>query len=420
MFPGRPTEHIWIAGMLSGGVTSGTGGIRVNVDFNSIATDGKYAPPGYTPLTLAEWRLKHIDFAMSGTGRPTHEEFLTEFDKDGTKVWLQVENGYSDMITLIDIYKDIFKPEKHPSVLGFAVDVEWYFGVEEDMGIPVPNSKAQEWNEHIYKTWGPSYGLLLKHYSTTYLPYVYRGGEAGKSNKVVFCNDSQGSTTVASYMQGFQDFASMYPDNKIVDQIGYAPDRAWFFALNDPIVKSKSVMLAECALGTPTQEKGRVWVQATFNDPLTFKMGTDAQAATAVNATLNYLVTDNLTSWTSNDSPGYRLRRTVAGQTSSTGTVADAMFVASQRRSVNALPNGEANTGLTQSRVEVLKTFEPVAVDIRIKALPAAASLAYKRDSDTVYAIWDTYQALTTAQKAEVKELAALEAAKARVDALKP
>jgi hypothetical protein len=356
---------------------------------------------------------------MSGAGRPTHEEFLTYYDQAGTKVWLQVESGFADMITLMDIYKDVFKIDKHPSVLGFAVDVEWYYGVEEDMGIPVPNAKTKEWNEYIYKTWGTEYGLLLKRYSTAYLPYVYRGGELGKSNKVVFCNDSQGSTTASSYMQGFQDFAAMYPDNKIVDQIGYAPDRAWFFALNDPVVKSKSVMLAESALANPNQEKGIVWVQTTFNDPLTFKLGTDAQAASSVNATLNYLVNDSLTSWTSNDSPGYRLRRTVSGQSSQVGTVADALFVASQRKSINSLPNGENNSGLTQSRVAALVGFEAVAVDIRIKALPATMNLAFNRDGDTVYAIWDTYQSLTAAQKADVKEFSALQAAKTRIDELK-
>jgi hypothetical protein len=219
-------------------------------------------------------------------------------------------------------------------------------------------------------------------------------------------------------MQGFQDFASMYPDNKIVDQIGYAPDRAWFFALNDPIVKSKAVMLAECALANPTQEKGIVWVQATFNDPLTFNLGTEAQSASAVNATLAYLVNDSLTSWTTNDSPGYRLRRTLAGQTSSAGTVADALYVFAMRKSVNALPNGENNTALTQSRVDALKGFEAVSIDIRVKALPAAANLVLKRDGDTVNAIWNTYQALTATQKADVKEFAALSAAKARIDEL--
>ncbi|MDR1134640.1 MAG: hypothetical protein LBL49_00440 [Clostridiales Family XIII bacterium] len=201
--------------------------------------------------------------------------------------------------------------------------------------------------------------------STSYLPYTYCGGEAGKSNKIVFCNDSQGSATAVSYAQGFQEFAAMYPDNKIIDQIGYAPDRAWFFAMNDPVVKSKSVMLGESALGSPTQEKGIVWVQATFNDPLTFRLGTDVQAAAAVNTTLGYLLNDSLTSWTSNDSPGYRLRRTLSGQTGSVGTVADALFVAAMRRSVNSLPNGENNLDANQSqwapRIEALKTFEALA-----------------------------------------------------------
>ena len=424
MIPETYAEHIWITGMLGDyNYASGLGGITVNIDFNSIATDGKYAPPGYTPLTLAEWREKHINFAMAGTGRPTHEEFLTQFDQDGTKVWLQVENGFADMITLIDIYKDLFNIDKHPSVIGFAIDVEWYAGLQDDMGIPVTDATCKLWNEHLYQSWGPGYQMLLKHFSVSYLPFTYRGGEAGKSEKVVFCNDSQGSTLATSYMQNFQEFAAMYPDNKIVDQIGYAPDRAWFFAFNDPVVKSKSVMLGESAVANPTQEKGIVWVQGTFNDPLTFRLGTDAQAAAAVNAALNYLLSDNLASWNTNSTPGYRLRRTLAGETTSIATVSDALFVAAMRRSVESLPNGENNTDANQAqwipRIECLKEFEAIAVDTRVKALPATMNLALRRDGDTVYAIWDTYQNLTEAQKAEVKEYPALAAAKARIDQLK-
>jgi hypothetical protein len=62
---------------------NGMAGIRINVDFNSIATGGRYAPPGYTPLTEAEWRTKHISFGMASSGRPTHLDFLDAFDKNG-------------------------------------------------------------------------------------------------------------------------------------------------------------------------------------------------------------------------------------------------------------------------------------------------------------------------------------------------
>jgi hypothetical protein len=403
--PGVATNHIWIAGMLDGHQNwTGLGGIEVNVDFNTIATNGKYAPSGYTPLTEAEWLEKHVSFGMAGTGRPTHLEFLDAFDKNGVGVYLQVENGYADMITLMDMYKEIFQIDKHPSVKGFAVDVEWYYGFYDDTGIPVPNALAQQWNEHLYKTWGPGYQLLLKHYNINAMPYTYRGGEAGKSEKIIFCTDSQGpGSAIDGIVTGFHSWAAQFPDNPVNRQTGYAVDRNWFWGLEEPNVRTLAVKLADIAKASPNQEIQVTITQALFNDPAAFRMGTDAQAATALNTTLNML--NPATTVTGH--PGYRYSR-------GTATPADAIFVSNTRKAYNTLPD---NSAISATNVANLVQYEPVAVDIRVKALPA--SLSFIRDSETVYAIWDTYQALSAAQKAEVKEFATLEAAKARIDALK-
>jgi len=405
--PGISVNHIWIAGMLNGHNNwTGLGGIRVNVDFNTIATDGKYAPPGYTPLTQDEWLKKHISFGMAGTGRPTHLEFLDAFDKNGVGVYLQVENGFADMITLMDMYKDIFEIDKHPSVKGFAVDVEWYYGFFDDTGIPVPNSLAQKWNEHLYKTWGPGYQLLLKHYNINAMPYTYRGGEKGKSEKIIFCTDSQGTgSTIDGITTGFHSWAAQFPDNPVNRQTGYAVDRNWFWGLEEPNVKTLAVRLADIAKASPNQEIQVTITQALFNDPAAFRMGTDVQAATALNTTLNML---NPTTTVSGH-PGYRFNR-------GTATPADALFVGNTRKAYNALPD---KSPINATNLANLVQFEPVAVDVRIKALPATANLAFIRDSETVFALWNTYQALTAAQKAQVNEFAALQAAKARIDALK-
>ncbi|MCL1982159.1 MAG: hypothetical protein FWG53_03565, partial [Clostridiales bacterium] len=402
--PNVSVDHIWIAGMLDGyNSWNGLAGVRINVDFNTIATDGKYAPPGYEPLTQAQWLEKHISFGMAGTGRPTHLEFLDAFDKNGIGVYLQIENGYADTITLMDIYRDIFQIDKHPSVKGFAVDVEWYFGFCDDTGIPVPNAVAQKWNEHLYQTWGPGYRMILKHYNINALPYTYRGGEAGKSEKIIFCTDSQGTnSTLDNIVTGFHTWAAQFPDNPVNRQTGYAVDRNWFWGLQAPTVKSLAVRLADCAAASPDQEIQVTVTQALFNDPAVFWMGTDAQAASALNTTLNMLSPTTTVS----GHPGYRFSR-------GTATLADAIFVFNAREAYNALPDKSA---VTAANLANLVQYEPVAVDVRIKALPPLAILAYSTDSDTVYDIWDTYQALTAGQKAAVKEFEALLAAKARID----
>ena len=385
--PGVEVDHIWIAGMLDGHNNwNGLAGVKVNVDFNSIAIDGKYAPPGYTPLTEAEWLTKHISFGMAGTGRPTHLEFLDAFDKNDVGVYLQVENGFADMITLMDMYKDIFEIDKHQSVKGFAVDVEWYYGFYDDTGIPVPNALAKQWNEHLYKTWGPGYQLLLKHYNINAMPYTYRGGETGKSEKIIFCTDSQGSgSTIDGITTGFQNWAAQFPDNPVNRQTGYAVDRNWFWGLQEPTVKTLAIRLADCAFGAPGQEIGVTITQALFNDPAVFWMGTDAQAATALNTTLNMLNPATTVS----GHPGYRYSR-------GTATLADATFVDNARKAYNTLPNTSA---VNETNLVNLVRYEPVAVEIRIRAIPALDRLCLT-DYETVKALADTYNALTSDQKA--------------------
>jgi hypothetical protein len=385
--PGVPVDHIWIAGMLDGHNNwTGVAGVKVNVDFNSIATNGKYAPPGYTPLTEAEWLDKHISFGMAGTGRPTHLEFLDAFDKNDVGVYLQVENGYADMITLMDMYKDIFEIDKHPSVKGFAVDVEWYYGFYDDTGIPVPNALAQQWNEHLYKTWGQGYKLLLKHYNINAMPYTYRGGEQDRSEKIIFCTDSQGSgSNIDGITTGFQNWAAQFPDNPVIRQTGYAVDRNWFWGLQEPTVRTLAIRLADCAIGAPGQEIGLTITQALFNDPAVFRMGTDAQAATALNTTLNMLNPATTVS----GHPGYRYSR-------GTATLADGILVDNARKAYNALPDASA---VSAANLANLVQYEPVAVEIRIRAIPAQDRLR-STDYDTVKALADTYNTLTNDQKA--------------------
>ncbi|MDR1687531.1 MAG: hypothetical protein LBS21_02835 [Clostridiales bacterium] len=362
-FPNARSEFVWITGMLE----SAHGGITINVDFDSIADGGKYTPDEskYPALSELEWRAKHIKFTPQPGNAATHEDFLTYFDTNDIYVYLQVESGFADMETLIDIYYDVFNVANHKCVLGFAVDVEWYYGIDSDQGIPVSDGRAKQWAEYLYRNWGEGKaGLLLKHYNCTHLPLTYRGGEEGKSEKLIFCNDSQNAGSwdgsvaaewdsntmqagaAAGFGREFKRFADFYPDNKVVFQIGYDGDRQWIYAMDDPIIKSLSVKLAEATAENVNQEISIAWVNFTYNDPLTFGDITAPEEISKVweiRHMLGYLEQDQLV--------GRRFDGDRSLENGGTGlTSTDAKLIKRLRELVDSLPDGEEGpNGLSES-----------------------------------------------------------------------
>jgi hypothetical protein len=424
-FPEARTEFIWIAGMLS------STGITVNVDFNTIAEDGKYTPDAekYPAMTLAEWKKLHINFSPQSGNVATHEEYLNYFDENDIYVYLQVESGFADMETLIDIYYDVFNVAGHKCVLGFAVDVEWYYGVETDQGIPVSDGRAKEWAEYLYETWGRGKAaLVLKHYNATHLPLTYRGGEEGKSEKLVFCNDSQnlaswdGSVgavwdadttkggTASGMGRAFKLWADFYPDNKILYQVGYSGDMQWIYPMDGDIVRTMGIKLAEAASAGPDQEIAIAWVNFTYNDPLTFGDITSPSVASKAGQIHAMLASLSSTgSVTGENLPGQRFDGARTADKGGTGaTYTDAMLVARLRELVDSLPDGEAGPNelsggsLTQwnERVARLKEVEPMALDIRIEAVLSAGEAKPLRDRERVQALYEAYERFDDAQKA--------------------
>ncbi len=424
--PDAESAYVWIVALL-GGNNGPLGGCNIDVDFATIQDeDGKYMGK-----TQAEWLSENISFRAPNASQTSQIDFLNYFDENNINVYLQVESGFADMKTLMDILYDVYDVADHKCVKGFAIDVEWYNGVTEDSGLPVTDAIAQSWNEYLYSTWGAGYKLFLKHFGSTWLPKTYRGGETGEgylpSEKLVFCNDAQGYGSMDGSVGGIYDdsaardgdvmgagsqfrlFADFYPENEIVLQIGYQPDRQWFYNFDDPIIKSFAVKLAENM--NPNQDIGIAWVNFSIKDPLTFPqmLKTDAEKASAVNGLLNYLSATG-----TNNIVGRRL--TGDRQPAVLG---DALYVTRMRALYDALTEDQ-KARLTASRVTRLLAVEPVALDVRIDLqIPAIEDLREK-DVATIYTVWDIYQALTEDQKAAVQNIEKLLAAKAFADGLAP
>ncbi|MBS4201977.1 hypothetical protein KHA93_20430 [Bacillus sp. FJAT-49732] len=385
-FPGAEPTYIWIIGRLNTSV--GAGGVRLEFE---------------QPNDGVDYASKNISFGPpTKAGHLTHEEYLDYFDKHGIKVYLQVESGFADMKTLMDLIFN--KYGHHESVVGFGVDVEWYYGISEDAGIPVTDTRAQEWDEHL-KSINPSYRMFLKHYNHRWLPPTYR-------SDILFCDDSQSIGSIDGEVEGmyedsmgfipeFKAWADYFYPNEVLYQIGYRPDAMWYYPLEKPVIKDLGERLAEVT----RQNLGIAWVDFTIKDPLTFPalFKADSEVVTAVNTLVGYLRS------TGNNMVG---RRFAAGE----GTLTDALYVAEIRKVVNSLTDSQRNA-LNQSYLENLINLEPKAVDIRINNLDITKLQV--KDKAKVADIRATYTALTVAQKAQVTQLSHLEAAEKALAAIK-
>ena len=153
-----------------------------------------------------------------------NDQTLDLFDKNGFKVWLQVEPANADMLTLIDLVLNQYK--HHPSVVGFGVDVEWYKSDGSPLGTAITDAEAEAWVQAI-RAHNPNYRLFLKHWETDFMPPTYRDG-------VVFINDSQQFQSFDQLIEDFSDWGKYFSPAPVGFQYGYPADKIWWKDLQDP------------------------------------------------------------------------------------------------------------------------------------------------------------------------------------------
>lgn len=336
-YPSAQPTMVWIVGSLSG--------MGCNLEF--LPADD---------VDTAALEEQYIYFSEpTRENHLSHEEYFNYFDENGIQVYLQVEPGFADVDTLIDLV--LAQYGDHPCVVGVGVDVEWYHGVTEDAGLPISDALAEQWDQHL-KEINPEYRLFLKHYNIRYLPPSYR-------SDILFVNDSQGFGSaigdvlglydedlddVLGFMPEFKRFADAFPDNDVLYQIGYAVDETWFYTMEDPVVLSLGQRLAEVT----GQNCGIIWVDFTIKDPMTFPwtMSTEDKVK-AVNRLLRYLDPEE-----GGGAVGTRL----SGVSSDPAAVRDFIFVKKVREIVDSLTEEELGM-LDPERLGYLEWAESVAED---------------------------------------------------------
>jgi len=188
-----------------------------------------------------------------------HEPYLTEFDRIGVKVFLQVEAGMADMKTLMKLVLDRYG--KHTCVAGFGADIEWYPSTGETNGDPaginrkLTNEELAEWDA-LVKSYNPNYRVFVKHWIPTYC------GTSAVSD-VIYINDTQGYKSSNELTKEFADWARYYSPNDVGFQIGYDNDSAWWNLMTDPLAE----ITAEIDATIPDQTCHIYWVDFSLQEP---------------------------------------------------------------------------------------------------------------------------------------------------------
>ena len=231
--------------------------------------------PGSTPCgiwivgTMAKTpRFAHLEFPSDGKPFPNvefeeadkHERYLSEFDRAGIKVFLQVEPANADTVALIDLVLGRYK--HHRSVIGFGVDVEWNKTADHpETGMAVDDATARAWEGKV-KSHNPAYRLFLKHWDKKWMPPTYRGD-------IVFVDDSQIFPDMEPMIKEFSEsWAPAFYPNLVVFQIGYNTDKPWWSKLPDP-----PKTIGDAIRKRVRQEMGIIWVDFSLREVLPLSEG---------------------------------------------------------------------------------------------------------------------------------------------------
>lgn len=178
-----------------------------------------------------------------------NEQALSLFDAMRGQVWLQVEPGEASVETLIDILLERYG--HHRCVIGVGVDVEWVGAGHKGIGTPVSDELARSWVAAV-RAHDSDYALFLKHWLTSHMPPTERDG-------IMFIDDSQNLDSLDTMVSEFKVWGKTFAPAPVGFQYGYASDRKWWRALDNPPVD-----IGNAFLDAIPNAKGLYWVDFTL------------------------------------------------------------------------------------------------------------------------------------------------------------
>ena len=188
-----------------------------------------------------------------GSRNDRYEEYLDKFDELGYSVWLQVEPGYADLVTLATLVLDQYG--HHSCVKGFGIDVEWHKpveGVEEGTKL-----SAQDARKVVAKVreYNPEYTVFVKHWEAAWLPANVEG--------LIYVDDWQQFTSLRNAVSVFAEWSKTFAPYPVMFQIGYDADTRIWSAFENPAKEFGQTIVDGCNTGN---DVGIIWVDFTLDD----------------------------------------------------------------------------------------------------------------------------------------------------------
>ena len=194
---------------------------------------------------------------INGSKRDRYEDYLDKFDDMGYSVWLQVEPGYADLETLVELVMDRYG--HHSCVKGFGIDVEWHKpvdGVEE--GTKLTDEIAAKVLAKL-RTYGSNYTLFVKHWDCNWLPSAMEG--------LIYVDDWQYFTSNENAVNVFSTWASHFAPYPVMFQIGYPADKAVWGELENPKGELGAILAEDVK---DDQHVGIIWVDFSLKTAMKY------------------------------------------------------------------------------------------------------------------------------------------------------
>jgi hypothetical protein len=222
-----PSEYYWydVGSQLSTKVE--------NSDIGCIWTVGVAGDDGKCYLNFPSDGLTYSDISFSD--EDANEVYLDYFDERGISVWISVEPGNADVLSLISLVLDRYS--SHPCIAGICIDVEWYKWQTNENGKQISDDEAELWCDQI-KSYNETYTLQLKHWLTEKMPSTYRDG-------LYFIDDGQQFVSLDHMLEYFTEWGEHFPDDPVGFQIGYPADKTWWEQYDDPYGVIANAIIAE-------------------------------------------------------------------------------------------------------------------------------------------------------------------------------
>ena len=188
---------------------------------------------------------------ISGSKNDRYESYLDKCDEEGIDVWLQVEPGYANLVTLADIVMKRYS--HHTCVKGFGIDVEWHKPVEgSDYGTRLSDADAKKVLDKV-RSYNKDYTVFVKHWDMAWLPSRIDG--------LIYVNDSQQFDSMNQVISEFKEWSAHYAPLPVMFQIGYNADKWIWNTYTNPAKEFGQAIVDECNSGN---DVGIIWVDMTL------------------------------------------------------------------------------------------------------------------------------------------------------------